>query len=167
MTRRLSPAIAAIAICCALALGAVTAVATGAAAAVSGQAGPPGTLAGLNVTAENVSSLLRQNTQPVWVDHVHFYTLRSGKELEGTLEIAQFKSNAPWGDSSFDLSIAQQLGQTVPLVVRLDGVRVYLSSTRGLAVAAWFRNGHFYMLNIRKTYTRPRELIRAALAVNG
>jgi hypothetical protein len=126
----------------------------------------PATLQGLRVQRENVTATLAQDRRALWVDQVGLYTLRRGKELQATLQVARFRAAAPWQSADFDESLAGQLGTATPVVARLDGVRVYITATRGLGLAAWFRNGWMFVLGIRATYPTPRELIRAALAVH-
>ena len=141
-----------------LALGALNA---GAAPA----AGPPSSLLGLNVQAENIKGTLAEDRRQLWVDRVQLYTLRSGKELMATLEIARFKKGAPWGTADFQSAVAGSLGTANPVVVRLGGVAVYLTSLRTLKIACWFRDGGLFILAVRQTYAQPKALIRAALGV--
>jgi hypothetical protein len=123
----------------------------------------PSTLRGLTVQPENVAGTLAQDRRALWVDEVRLYSLRHGKELDGTLEVARFTASAPWRSPDFDLSLAGQLGASTPVVVELGGVRVYVTGSRGLQFAAWFERGWMLVLGIRTTDAQPKELIRQAL----
>ena len=126
----------------------------------------PGSVHGLTVQRENITKTLAEDRRSLYVDGVWLYSLRQGKELMATLEVAHFKSDAPWRSQDFDLSLAGQLGGSVPAVARLEGTPVYISTARGLNLLAWDRNGYLLILGIRNTYKSPKELLRDAMAVS-
>jgi hypothetical protein len=128
--------------------------------------GLPAKIHGLSVKQENITKTLEEDRRELYVDGVWLYSLRQGTELMATLEIGHFRSNAPWRSSDFDLSLAGQLGGSVPAVARLDGTPVYVSTARGLNLLAWDRNGYLLILGIRSTYKQPKELLRDAMAVS-
>ena len=146
----------------ALSLCAVSAMAADAPA--TGRLGS--TLGGLKVAREDITKALKENTAPRFVDSIDLYTLRSKNELQGTLELAHFKAGTPWTTDTFQRAIAEQMGSAVPLVVRLSGRPVYVSSSRGVILAAWFKSGYMVILTIRRSYDHPKTLIRAALEVS-
>ena len=123
----------------------------------------PAKVLGLSVTQENIKGALAQETRELYVRGVWLYSLRQGKELMATLEIGTFQSSAPWRSSDFDISLANQLGGSLPAVARVDGVPVYFSTARGVQLVAWFRGGYMYVLAIRNTYTFPKDLLRQLL----
>jgi hypothetical protein len=125
----------------------------------------PATIQGLKVGQENVSKTLAEDRRALYVDGVWLYSLRQGKELMATLEVARFKSTAPWRSSGYDLSLANQLGGSIPAVLRLDGRPVYVSTTRGLELITWFKDGYLDILAVRSTYNSPKSLLRAVIAV--
>jgi hypothetical protein len=132
-------------------------------AATTSFAWVPASLQGLRVQRENITSTLESDRRALWVDQVALYTLRHGRELQGTLQVARFKPSAPWQSSSFDESLADQVGTQQPVVARLGGIPVYITVTRGLGLATWFRDGWMLILGIRTSYTSPKQLIRDAL----
>ena len=123
----------------------------------------PATILGLSVTQENIKNALAQETRELYVHGVWLYSLRQGKELMATLEIGKFQSSAPWQSSDFDISLAYQLGGSVPEVARVNGVPMYFSTARGIQLVAWFHGGYMYILAIRNTYTFPKDLLRQVL----
>lgn len=125
----------------------------------------PRTIQGLTVKQEDISKTVAQDTRQLYVSGVWLFSLRKGKELMATIEIGKFDSTAPWKSSDFDISLANQLGGSVPAVIRVDGVPVYVSTTRGLELVSWFRGGYMYILGIRNTYPSPKDLLRKALEV--
>jgi hypothetical protein len=126
----------------------------------------PGTLQGLHVQRENITATLLEDRRALWVDQVSLYTLRRGTELQATLEVARFKPSTPWSSADFEQSLVGQLGTVTPVVTRLGGVRVYITGTRGLSLAAWFHHGYMLVLGIRPTYSSPRDLIRTVLELS-
>lgn len=126
----------------------------------------PASLQGLHVQRENVTATLAQDKRSLWVDEVSLYSLRRGKELQGTLEVARFRTSAPWRSADFQASLAGQLGTSTPVVARLGGRRVFITTTRGLALATWFRNGWMLILGVRTSYATPKDLIRDALEMS-
>jgi hypothetical protein len=130
-------------------------------------AGPklPATIQGLTVKREDITKTLKEDRRQLYVDGVWLYSLRQGKELMATVELGRFRSVAPWQDSTFDLSLAGQLGGSVPAVVRVDGTPVYISTTHGLQLASWERHGYLVIVGIRNSYKSPKDLLRQVLEV--
>jgi len=120
----------------------------------------PASIQGLKLSQENVSKTLAEGRRTLYSDGIWLYSLRQGKELMATLEVVHFKSDAPWKSQSFDLSLANQLGGSVPAVLRLRGRPVYVSTTRGLELLTWFKNGYLNILAVRSNYTAPKTLLR-------
>lgn len=125
----------------------------------------PATVLGLGVTKEDVAKTVAQDHRPLYVTGVWMYSLRQGKELMATLEIGKFRSDAPWQSGDFSLSLADQLGGSVPAVSRLGGVPVYISSARGVQIVSWSRAGYLNILAIRNTFRLPKDLVRQLLEV--
>lgn len=123
----------------------------------------PASVQGLKITPENVSKTLAGEQRQLYTDGIWLYSLRSGKELMATLEVGHFKSDSPYRSSDFDLSLATQLGGSVPVVLRLGGRPVYVSTTRGLELLTWFKDGYLEILAVRSTYTAPKTLLRDLL----
>ena len=129
--------------------------------------GPPSQLLGLNVQKENISKTLASDTRALYVDQVGLYSFRQpSKLLEATLEIARFRSLAPATSTDFQASIVSGLGGSLPTVVRVGGSVIYITTSKGLTIAVWFKDGYMMALAIRNTYLQPKELVRMALQIN-
>jgi hypothetical protein len=132
-----------------------------------GRHGPPDEILGLTVQKEEVAKVLAGEKRPLYVDRVGLYSFREpSKLLQGTLEIAHFRAGTPADSSEFQQTIVGHLGSSVPIVVRVDGQPVYVTTSKGLTLAVWFRDDHMLALAIRNTYGRPKELLRQTLAIN-
>lgn len=129
--------------------------------APASRASIPATIDGLTVKAEQVTKAKHSDRQ--YLSSIKLYSLRKGKLLEATLEFGRFRSSAPVSSVSFQRSIAQQLGTTVPVEQRLGGVAVYLAKAKSLTLAAWFSGRQLTILSIRTGYVTPKSLIRSAL----
>jgi hypothetical protein len=119
------------------------------------------TLNGLTMRREHVPAPNTKRKQ--YLTNVDLYSLRRGKQLEATLEVGRFRSDAPVARLSFRRSIAGEVGTTVPIEERIAGTTVYLAKARKLAVAVWFSGRELDVLSIRADYDTPKSLIRAAL----
>lgn len=131
------------------------------------QHGPPPTMLGLNVKKEDISKLLATEKRPLYTDEVGLFSLREQSNLlQATMEISHFRNDQRWSSSDFQLSIVGRLGSSVPIQVRLGAKTVYLTSSKGLALAIWFDRQFMMTLSIRNSYKTPKELLRQALEVN-
>ena len=133
------------------------------------QHGPPSKVLGLDVQKEDITKTLAGNTdkRALYVDRVGLFSFREpSKLLEATLEIAHFRSNAPWSSSDFQSTIVGVLSASTPIVVRVEGIPVYVTTSKGLTIGVWFRSGFMMALSIRNTYTAPKELLRISLGIN-
>ncbi len=129
--------------------------------------GPADKMLGLIVKKENVAGTLQQESRALYVDRVGMYSLRDPNNLlEATLEIARFRSVAPYASNDFRLSVAGAIGSVLPIVIRVGSTPVYITSRKGLTVALWFHGNFMLTLSVRNTYRLPKSLLRAALAIN-
>jgi len=132
-----------------------------------GHHGPPPEVLGLTVQKEDLSKTLAGEKRPLYVDRVGLYSFREpNKLLQGTLQIAHFRPDAPSGSSDFQLSIVGHLGNSLPIVVRVGSQPVYITTSKGLVLAVWFHKGYMLALSIRRSYGQPKELLRQALAID-
>jgi hypothetical protein len=130
-------------------------------------AGFPAQVLGLNVQREDVSKTLATDTRSLYVDQVVMYSFREpSKLLEATLEVARFRSDAPSTSSDFQATIVNAMGGSAPIVVRLGSTAIYVTTSKGLTIAVWFRNGHMLALSIRNSFTQPKQLLRLSLGIN-
>ena len=129
--------------------------------------GFPAQVIGLNVQKEDVSKTLATAPRSLYVNQVVMYSFREpSKLLEATLEVARFKNDAPSSSADFQATIVNALGGSAPIVVRVGATPVYLTTSKGLTLAIWFRNGHMLALSIRNTFTQPKQLLRVSLGIN-
>jgi hypothetical protein len=149
------------------ALGMAGLLAVGSSGPVSG-ATPPPKLVGLDVAKENISKSLRKTTRPEYLTDVSLYSLRqSGKELQATIQIGQFRKGAPTSDHGFQREIAAKVGTLVPREQRVGDVTVYVTKVKKLDIALWFRGGHLFILSIKEGFQQPKSLIRQAVGIPG
>jgi len=129
--------------------------------------GPPAQMLGLNVAKENIAKVLAGDKRPLYVDKVTLYSLREqSKLLQATLEVGDFKNDAPWTSADFQYSIVARLGSSLPITVRAGPQIVYVTSSKGLTIAIWFKDRTMFTLAVRNGYKQPKELLREALKVN-
>lgn len=129
--------------------------------------GPPDQVLGLMVQKEDLTKTLAAEKRPLYVDRVGLYSFREpSKLLEGTLQISHFRHSAPYTSNDFQVAIVGHLGSSLPIVVRVSGQPVYITTAKGLVLAVWFRQDYMMTLSIRHTYTQPKELLRQALEIN-
>lgn len=149
-----------------LTVAAVLMLAVGGSASAASTPTLPDTILGLKVAREDVSKTITEDHRALYVDDISLYSLREPTSLlEATLQLGRFKKDAPWTSNDFQLSMVGQLGTSVPIVVRAASQRVYITTTKGLTIAVWFRNAHLFVLSIRTAYKHPKELLRQALGV--
>jgi hypothetical protein len=130
-------------------------------------AGFPAQVLGLNVEKEDVSKTLASDTRSLYVNQVVLYSFREpSKLLQATLEVARFKSDAPSTSADFQTTIVNAMGGSAPIVLRIGATPIYVTTSKGLTIAVWFRNGHMLALSIRNTYAEPKQLLRVALGIN-
>jgi hypothetical protein len=133
----------------------------------AGTHGPPDKIMGLDVQKEDIAKVLTQDKRALYVDRVGLYSFREqNKLLQATLEIARFRSSAPWRSGDFQLSIVGHIGSSVPIVVRAGSQPVYVTTSKGLTLAVWFKDGYLVTLAIRRSYAQPKELLRRSLEIN-
>ena len=125
----------------------------------------PSSLNGLTTTRANVTGAVKQAGQAQYLDSVELYTLRSGKLLQATLQVGHLSDQSRFASLNAQRGTASLMGSTVPLVLRVSGSPVYLTSSRRLSIMVWFRHGYMYVLAVRDTYNEPKTLLRAALSV--
>ena len=123
----------------------------------------PGEIGGLKVGTEKL--VAEKQTDREYLDEIHLYSLRRGKQLEGTIQLGRFRASAPVDQVSFRRSIASQVGTTVPVEHRVGGDTVFVTKSKRLSIAVWFSEPYMFVLSIRETYGSPKRLIRSALEV--
>jgi len=137
-----------------------------AAASSASNGGPPSMLNGLLVAPEQVGPP-PAGSRPQLLDAIEFYSLRRpDKELVATLEIGQFRPGTHVTSAAFQQSVAGQVGTQVPLEQQLGGETVFVTASRQVDLAVWFRDTRLFVLSIRNDYDFPKALIRAALGVD-
>lgn len=128
--------------------------------------GPPEQVLGLTVVKEDIAKTLAGDKRALYVDRVGLYSYREQKLLQATLEIARFRKGFDTQSENFRQTVVGHLGGSLPIVVRVGSERVYITTSKGLVLAIWFKDGYMMTLAIRATYTAPKQLIRESVAVN-
>lgn len=125
----------------------------------------PPALLDLKIQKEDIGGTL-EKAERAYVDATVLYSLRSEDDLvQATLQISRFTEDADVGSSTFRNRVVQRLGGAAPQRLRLGEETVFLNSSVGQRVTAWFRGRHLLVLSVREDYEQPRNLLRAALEV--
>jgi hypothetical protein len=124
----------------------------------------PDEIGGLKVGSEKL--VAEKQTDREYLEEIHLFSLRRGKQLEGTIQLGRFRASAPVDEAGFRRSIASQVGTTVPVEHRVNGDTVYVTKSKRLSIAVWFEAPYMFVLSIRETYGSPKRLIRSALEVH-
>jgi hypothetical protein len=126
----------------------------------------PAAILGLAVQQEDVTKKVAAEKGPFYVDHVSLFSLRESSQLlEATVELARFRTSVAPRTEEFERSFVLQIGGPLPIVVRVDGQQVFVTTVKGLITTIWFRHGYMGVLSIRNTYKQPKALLREVLAV--
>jgi hypothetical protein len=129
------------------------------------QTSVPKTLNGLAVKQESIDTP-GPRTSRDYLSDIRLYSLRRGKQLEATLQIGRFRGSAPVSSLSFRRSIAARIGSVVPVEHRVGDSTVYVTKSKRLSVAVWFRERDLFILSIREDYSTPKSLIRRTLELD-
>jgi hypothetical protein len=127
--------------------------------------GIPGELNGLKVASEDVSKELKEADRP-YLDALALYSLREGDELQATLQVGRFASDATYKRSAFRQSLLGTIGGGAAKKFHVGDSQVYLTTGDRQTIAVWFADRYIYILSSRDDYTRSRSLLRQALEVS-
>lgn len=124
----------------------------------------PDEILDLRIEREDVAERIA-GTDRSYVESTGLYTLREGKKLQGTIQIARFREEAEVDveDERFRLSIVNQIGSTEPKAFRMGDDIVYMTAAKRQAVAVFFRPTSFVVLSTLETYDSGRTLLREVL----
>lgn len=100
-----------------------------------------------------------------YLDALRLYSLRQDDILHATLQVSRFSDDANYSDPSFRRTLLGRLGTSNPLVARVGGHTVYLTSGVKQGLAIWFTDDYMFILGTRQEYERPRELLREVLEI--
>jgi hypothetical protein len=127
----------------------------------------PPKLAGLDVKQESLKETLTKAERAHYVDATALFSLRKAdNELQATLQVSRFRDDPDYRTRTFRRLIVNRIGSTQPRALKIGTDVVHLSSAKGLLIAMWFRPDHMFVLAIRDNYTKPKSLIRPALAIS-
>lgn len=125
----------------------------------------PGTMAGLSVRTDDVRPSLR-SVEHSYVDAIGFYSLRSHRQVEATLEVARFGRQADYGSAAFRSSVAGGVEQAAPEQLSVRGAQVYQASGTRSTIDVWFSGPWMMELTVLGTYKHARSLLEAAVAAS-
>jgi hypothetical protein len=126
----------------------------------------PPTMDGLPVTPEPTCGDLSALHAPTAVDAITLYSLRrSDKLLLATLQISRFNSALDLNSATAQAAIVSGLSPTIPSLLRVGDTTVYQTQTSTLTLLTWFRGRYLFVLAVRDLISKPRTLLRDALAV--
>jgi hypothetical protein len=125
----------------------------------------PATLAGLAVHAEDVQASLKTSSR-TYADGIALFSLRKDGLIQATMQVTHLRTDARLGDSGFERGVAQLVGSGSGTPIRVGERQVYGSTANTGSQNVWFAGRYLFVLTIRKTYVKPREVIEAATAVS-
>jgi hypothetical protein len=119
----------------------------------------------LSVQSETARVKALKGVSRPYVDSIGLFSLRSGEQLEATLQVSRFTKRADTKSAKFRDSVIRQIGSTEPEQFRMGDRRVWLTTGRRQSVAVWFNDAYLYILSVRDDYAQPRTLLRTVLEV--
>lgn len=123
-----------------------------------------GTVAGLDVKAEDVAATVRQFRNS-YADAVSVYSLRTKGLLEATLQVSRFGDADRLRDASFRLGLIDQVASgTRAQVIRVDTRDVYVTRGVGQRLFVWFAGPNVLVLSVRDSYKARYSLLRGVIA---
>lgn len=129
--------------------------------------GPPEHVLGLVVAKEDISKTLSQAKRAQYLQGVSLYSFRQTDNLlQATLEVGTFRPGTPSASDTFQASVVTQIGSSVAARIVVDAQPVFITTSKGLVIAIWFRKGSMFALAVRNSYDQPKALLRQVLGVN-
>ena len=122
----------------------------------------PARIHGLTVEHEDVEERIA-GIDRSYVEATGLFTLRDGKKLQATLQIARLTDDADTSDEQFRLAVVNQIGSTEPKAFRMGDDIVYLTEAKRQSLAVFFREHAFVVLSTLETYEESRALLRDVL----
>lgn len=119
----------------------------------------------LKVGREDMSSTL-QNAKRAYIDGVGLYGFRKDELLQATLQVSKLNDKADYREPSFRAAIVNQIGGSVPRLVRVGRENVWLTRGTKQSLSIWFRDEYLLVLAVREDYDKPRTLLREALQLD-
>lgn len=123
----------------------------------------PHQLGGLTVKPEPVTKAV-QKAQHSYIDAIGFYTLRKGRVVQGTLQVAHFGPEARLDSAHFRSKIIEGASPGVPAPVNVDGTSISQSLGTKSTVSVWFSKGRMVVLTVLLSYPGARGLLEQTLA---
>jgi hypothetical protein len=123
----------------------------------------PARILGLEVFEENISGNIK-GVSGTYLQSLGLFSFREGDELlRATLQIGRFNDVAENEKKRFRDAIIGQLGQSVPIELRVGTEKVFLAAGGEQNIYTWFDDLGFYALSVRSDYPFPRTLVRKLL----
>lgn len=124
----------------------------------------PGEILGLKVMPEEISGVLPQFRE-TYFDALSLFALRQGDRLEATMQVGHLNAAAAKTENLQE-AIVDQIGGARARRVRYGGTTVHLAEVTKQQLAVWFHGEHVFVLSTRADFDQPRNLLRAALAID-
>lgn len=136
----------------------------------------PPTIGGLTAGLEKdaTKQLVQTGGDRSYVADGWVYTLRSGEELRGVLEVIRLDADARPADRIFRRTILGQIGGKINDPQRIDGTLVWEGKINEQKIYMWFKGRFLQVLMLRQEETvqgegvgyDPQTLVREAVAIN-
>lgn len=109
----------------------------------------PPSIAGFDVRSEpaSASSVEKAGGPNSLIDGAALFSVRQGEQLNGVIEISEFKPSANPGDEGFQQEVVGQIGQRVPRPVKVHARTVYEGAApNGQSIYTWFTGRRMVLL---------------------
>lgn len=120
----------------------------------------PAQIVGLKLVAESLDEEDLDKIDRPYIDNLAVFSLREGKLLRATLQVARFNRAARPEDSSFRGQIIGVLGGQRPYEMLVDDTQVHATAGTGQNIFAWFGGRGMFILSVQRDYPFPRTLLR-------
>jgi hypothetical protein len=120
----------------------------------------PTQIVGLKVVPEELEEEDLDKVDRPYVDNLAVFSLREGKLLRATLQVARFNRAARPDDDAFRGQILGLLGGQQPFDINVGDTEVNTTTGTGQNVFAWFGGRGMFILSVQQDYPFPRTLLR-------
>lgn len=120
----------------------------------------PTEILGLRVQPERVDLSQIQKVSRPYIDQIAVFSMRQGKLLRATLQVARFNRAARPRDPKFRGSISGVLGGQQPIEAYINGTLVDSAAATSQNIFSWFNGRALFVLSVQQDYQFPRTLLR-------
>jgi hypothetical protein len=120
----------------------------------------PQQIVGLRLVPETIKAATLEKIDRPYIDNLAVFSLRDGKLLKATLQVARFNRLARPDDASFRGEIIGVLGGQRPFEITIGDKTVNATTGTGQSIFSWFGGRGMFVLSVQQDYPFPRTLLR-------